>query len=359
LTEKVQRLKVHLESLNRAVDDCLVVASARGYAVEKPTPSARMGQRAHLAIDRAVIHSSSHVQLLLHAMEDLRQRSSPDRLPQVVAGIGDACMQLDAVLSSPEFRACVGDRFPHLPRLSDVALGGSQNQIEADMPSQPQILDLEELEGDSVCDLRTAENLECNSGTDTSNSLRTAGSLQRDDLMFEILQPHTLSQGAATPTLLPSFGRARITPAFEEVRNGASGRQCPDTNQYSSKKVSTPSKFDTPEPATVFRLVPSMCGRGLVRHDERRLILGGGLLDVCEKHSKVKVKTSLDVVRDIEDCTLLPGRKRLSLTIRAEAAGAGIDSGVCNMKGYFFEFGTPEQAIEWHGEITRLRKTCM
>merc|ERR1719253_1558648 len=84
LTEKVVRLKSVLENLKRAVDDNLIVAKAKGYVVEKPTPSHKMCQRASLAIDRSVIQSASHVQALLKAVEDLRQRSSPDRLPQVV-----------------------------------------------------------------------------------------------------------------------------------------------------------------------------------------------------------------------------------------------------------------------------------
>jgi len=84
-----------------------------------------MGERASTAIHDAIGHpDGSHVTLLLKALEDLRQRSSTDRLPKVVASIGKACTQLDAVLSSQRFQACVGDAYPkNLPRIADIGLG--------------------------------------------------------------------------------------------------------------------------------------------------------------------------------------------------------------------------------------------
>merc|ERR1712032_1228771 len=50
--------------------------------------------------------------------EELKRRSSPDRLPHVMEGIGDACSQLQTVLTSPQFLARVGDSFPELPSLN-------------------------------------------------------------------------------------------------------------------------------------------------------------------------------------------------------------------------------------------------
>lgn len=55
--------------------------------------------------------------LLLISLEELKARSSPDRLPQVMEGIGDACSQLQNVLTSPQFLERVGD-FPELPALN-------------------------------------------------------------------------------------------------------------------------------------------------------------------------------------------------------------------------------------------------
>lgn len=118
LAEKVQRLKANLEQFNQAADETYVMARAKGSAVPKPSPSSRMCSRAHSAIERAVTGRESHAQSLLQAIDELRTRSSPERLPQVTEGLGDACLQLQAVLSSSEFRACVGDSFPELPPLA-------------------------------------------------------------------------------------------------------------------------------------------------------------------------------------------------------------------------------------------------
>jgi hypothetical protein len=200
LGQKVLKLKTKLESLNKAVDDCLVVKKWSGYAVEKPTPSERMGQRASMAIERAVNQSSNHAQLLLERIEELRQKSSKDRLPEVKAKLCDACKQLDAVFKSSQFRACVGDSFPtDLPQLSDEALGPSRPQIAdaprqpgasrlqiADLPSQVEISEVADAEGDSnfgsECSLRTAGTADCRGALgnlETGRSPRTAAPKQK------------------------------------------------------------------------------------------------------------------------------------------------------------------------------------
>jgi len=115
LSDKVLQLKVSLEHLSGYIDDVLVLARARKASVEKPCPSARMSARAHAAVQRAVIGRDSHAPLLLQTMEELKSRSAPERLPFVMEGLGDACMQLQRALGSPEFRARVGDAFPELP----------------------------------------------------------------------------------------------------------------------------------------------------------------------------------------------------------------------------------------------------
>merc|ERR1712232_433496 len=71
LMRKVQRLCVHLESLNKTVDEAYVVARARGQAIEKPGPSSRMSARAHMAIERAVAGPSAHVPTLMKPIDEL------------------------------------------------------------------------------------------------------------------------------------------------------------------------------------------------------------------------------------------------------------------------------------------------
>eukprot|EP00450_Noctiluca_scintillans_P026084 CAMPEP_0194515232 /NCGR_PEP_ID=MMETSP0253-20130528/47855_1 /TAXON_ID=2966 /ORGANISM="Noctiluca scintillans" /LENGTH=892 /DNA_ID=CAMNT_0039358963 /DNA_START=30 /DNA_END=2708 /DNA_ORIENTATION=+ len=117
LIEKVQKLKSNMELLSKFVDGSLVLARARGISVEKPAPTDRMSARAHACIERAVVGRQSHAALLTQALEELRARSAPERLPNVMEGLGDACVQLHTVMSSEVFRACVGDSFPELPSL--------------------------------------------------------------------------------------------------------------------------------------------------------------------------------------------------------------------------------------------------
>eukprot|EP00928_Gymnodinium_smaydae_P083868 TRINITY_DN67106_c0_g1_i1.p1 TRINITY_DN67106_c0_g1~~TRINITY_DN67106_c0_g1_i1.p1 ORF type:complete len:597 (+),score=62.98 TRINITY_DN67106_c0_g1_i1:136-1791(+) len=121
--DKVQRLRASLEGVNRAVDDELVIAKARGRSVKKPVPSERMSARGHAAIERAVVGLECHSQALLQALEELKARSSPERLPHVMDGLGDACAQLQKVLASPQFRERLGDAFPRLPPLANMSTG--------------------------------------------------------------------------------------------------------------------------------------------------------------------------------------------------------------------------------------------
>merc|ERR1712048_1500781 len=75
--------------------------------------------RAHTAIERSVLGQTSQAQVLVQTLDELRNRSAPERLPQVQAALGDSCHQLQTVLVSPAFRLCVGDAFPKdLPMLT-------------------------------------------------------------------------------------------------------------------------------------------------------------------------------------------------------------------------------------------------
>lgn len=116
LMTKVQSLRSNLEQLNEALDQTYVLARARGMPIEKPAPSNTMGVRAHACIERAVNGRSSHAQVLLQVIDDLKAKSAPDRLPHVAEGITDACMGLHGVLQSPEFRSVFGNSaLPELP----------------------------------------------------------------------------------------------------------------------------------------------------------------------------------------------------------------------------------------------------
>jgi len=126
IVDKVLGLKGHLATLNAGMDTELVLAKARGQKVKKPIPTEIQLSRAHGAIERAVTARESHSALLAKAIEDLRSRSAPERLPHMVEGIHDACMQLEHVFASPQFRECVGDAFPDLPALTEMAAARTQ-----------------------------------------------------------------------------------------------------------------------------------------------------------------------------------------------------------------------------------------
>merc|ERR1719356_366250 len=117
LAQKLQSIRSNLEQLNRRVDETYVISRARGASIVKPAPSERMSSRAHSFIERAVIGQSSHLKVLLQSIDELKAKSSPERLPHVTEGMGDACKNLEDLLWSSEFKACVGDSFPQLPSL--------------------------------------------------------------------------------------------------------------------------------------------------------------------------------------------------------------------------------------------------
>eukprot|EP00439_Symbiodinium_sp_Y106_P086256 s8_g32.t1 len=121
MVEKLQRLQSSLKGLNRAVDAELVIAKARGRSLKKPLPSERMSARGHAAIQRALA-ACRHLAALLQSLEEL---------PHVVEGLGDACSQLQNVLSSSHFRARVGDAFPRLPPLANMGRASSRPALRS------------------------------------------------------------------------------------------------------------------------------------------------------------------------------------------------------------------------------------
>merc|ERR1712187_218008 len=121
----VQLLKSNLEMGNEAVDEIYVLARARGMSIEKPAPSKSMCARAHACIERAVTGRNSHAQALMQVIDELKSRSAPERLPHVSEGIGEACANLQSVLSSAECQSIANCQ---LPELANTSGDGSSNQ---------------------------------------------------------------------------------------------------------------------------------------------------------------------------------------------------------------------------------------
>lgn len=109
--------------------------------------------------------------------------------------------------------------------------------------------------------------------------------------------------------------------------------------------------------AQVFRLTVAVSS--WKQHDRRSLVLSKGHLHVYEKGSTDKVKTIIEVAKDVAVCSLL-GNGIMSLQLR-RTRRRRLLSGMSNNgddkenKVYLFEFTPPEMADSFHEEITRLR----
>eukprot|EP00930_Biecheleria_cincta_P055430 TRINITY_DN4174_c0_g1_i1.p1 TRINITY_DN4174_c0_g1~~TRINITY_DN4174_c0_g1_i1.p1 ORF type:complete len:1046 (+),score=185.20 TRINITY_DN4174_c0_g1_i1:79-3216(+) len=194
--QKVQQLRSSLEGLNKAVDAEFVLARARGKTLKKPCPTERMSARGHAAIERAVVGRECHAQVLQQALEELRAKSSPDRLPHVMEGLGDACSQLQKVLASPEFRARVGDAFPKLPPITQMG--------SADADCRPQLA-LADVSQAQVEDLSDPEDEDMVAGSNTQRRARHFKTLPPDVGKMRIQEKQ--DQEAETDAVMVAFDK--------------------------------------------------------------------------------------------------------------------------------------------------------
>jgi len=308
LVNKIQRIKAHLEKLNEAVEGVYVLARARGVKVEKPAPTSRMSARAHASIERAVTGRSSHVHTLLQTIEELRARSSPERLPHVMEGLGDACMALQTVLASQEFRAHVADGFPELPSLGNgpavEVAGGSRLSIEGHKAPFPAL---------------------------------TPGASASTTSSFTPPQLEDVTTLSETENELASVNSGA----------GGVGPEAP----AAMPPVHAPRRELF---ADVHRMVTAGCGGGLKRHDERSLSVSDGRLFIFDKGSRTKVKTAVDIASGIEICRLAP-EGIMSLVVQRLPQGASAQDGVSECKHYTFQFPSEQLAREFHDELTGFR----
>jgi len=103
----------------------------------------------------------------------------------------------------------------------------------------------------------------------------------------------------------------------------------------------------------VQRLTASLGGRGWKHHDRRALELSAGNLRIFDKGSSSKVKLSIDVASEVEECSSMPGAV-ISILLRRVPSGAHLEDGVSEHKSYIFEFPTSRSAAAFHHEILRL-----
>merc|ERR1719310_15954 len=121
MTRKVDTLSSQLQKLRDAVDDELVLPLASG--VKGPLGSEKQRHRAFERMKRAVgavgdAGPHSHVRKVLKSLQELKDRSAPERLPHHVDSMAKAFVELQDCLGSDQFHRCVGDTlFRDMPPL--------------------------------------------------------------------------------------------------------------------------------------------------------------------------------------------------------------------------------------------------
>eukprot|EP00440_Ansanella_granifera_P008785 gb/GFBE01009518.1/.p1 GENE.gb/GFBE01009518.1/~~gb/GFBE01009518.1/.p1 ORF type:complete len:707 (+),score=105.74 gb/GFBE01009518.1/:1-2121(+) len=328
LMDKVQKLKLHLERLNETLDAAYVLGRAREQRVEKPAPSGRQCARARAAIERALIGRNSHANQLTQLVDELRTRSAPERLPHVAKGLGDACMTLQGVLASPEFRAHVGDAFPELPPLG--GLGGNGGGSAA--PSAlHEIADLPEQAPAAKSSVR----IQAIEDVDRADDLSTS----------------------ASPVV--SRDLHRTEDRHDTWSSSWSGSCC------SQSRVESPTAIAKPTVSShagqrgrvlqfeVFRLVknPAMKS-GERRHDSRLLEVCDGMLRIYDKGSQAAVKLSVELPEGI-DRVYLRTDTIMEMTASRPPPGVPQTNGVREHKDYVFEFRTAQTAGEFCEQLLR------
>lgn len=325
LLEKVQRLKSHLESVNSALESVYVLARARGQHVEKPAPTRRMCARAHAAIERAVTGRSSHTQVLVQLLEELKGRSDPTRMPTVMEGLGTACTSLQKVLASPEFKSIVGTSFPELPPLSS---GSSDLSLRAAATSskRPHTLSIEDVHSQPRVEIEE---------------------LSEDEEQGPLQMQVSFSGTTCTPDSSSSTWVPAVRGVSEPQPGGVSTRKVERAFTFTGGGLMLR--------AEVYRLCWSSrftCGGAMLqRHDQRIVEVVGDRLLIYQKGSLQIIKSTIDISTGVAECSL-HREGVLRLLLLRLPPGARPSDGVHECKEYFFEFPTAQLARDFHRALS-------
>eukprot|EP00929_Paragymnodinium_shiwhaense_P069952 TRINITY_DN3535_c0_g1_i2.p1 TRINITY_DN3535_c0_g1~~TRINITY_DN3535_c0_g1_i2.p1 ORF type:complete len:957 (-),score=185.60 TRINITY_DN3535_c0_g1_i2:76-2538(-) len=216
LTDKVKQLKACQAHVKEVMDKALVLARHKNQKVDAPAPSERMLSRAHAAIARSINGPASHVEKLTAALEELRLRSAPERMPELRGELSDACEQLRAVVESAEYRARVGDCFV-APLTDSPTPSPFAQQLTAEA-TRPKSLELQWTKPENEEFVSTAE-----------SSVSTAASSAE----APIVQEPTVQQASAAVAIRHASVPARVTrprqrsrpPLPKSIATVAFGRQ--------------------------------------------------------------------------------------------------------------------------------------
>mmetsp|Transcript_31421 Transcript_31421/g.56974 ORF Transcript_31421/g.56974 Transcript_31421/m.56974 type:complete len:716 (+) Transcript_31421:74-2221(+) len=311
LSEKVLKLKQNLEVLSQDVDEALVLAPARGKPAEKPLPSDQMCARGHEALQRSISGREGHAQALQQVLEELKTRSAPERLPCVRESLGDACLQLQAVFASREFRERVGsDAFSALPAIIE-----SVDQLTA-FP----------LESDESISPTEASPRAAPDASEAPNLGSAEGFAQC---------PLQENPAAERPMALEDISKATA----DESVTGCDKAEKPNTEPLQDALTQRGLN------ALVWRLVSDL--RGFRRHDARMLSITDRSLHIFHRSSSLWVKTVVCVDEDVVEHSLLQGGLVLAIFLRRPKAKFKFGQDSKELKLYFFEFPSSELAVEF------------
>eukprot|EP00931_Biecheleriopsis_adriatica_P026440 TRINITY_DN16096_c0_g3_i1.p1 TRINITY_DN16096_c0_g3~~TRINITY_DN16096_c0_g3_i1.p1 ORF type:complete len:706 (+),score=140.58 TRINITY_DN16096_c0_g3_i1:93-2210(+) len=326
LVEKVQLLKRHLVSLNDTLDTAYVLGRARGQSVQKPAPSARMCSRARASIERALIGRNCHADQLVQIVDELRVRSSPERLPHVAKGLGDACMTLQDVLGSTEFRAHVGDAFPDLPALGSLATG----TVDSAVASR------------AIADTTPRQT--------RFAALPDKPTVSIEVSIEEVEDPEAIDESLSAASTTP---KRRASACKESCLSGDSGSMsCCSSSRPASPLVRRP--FTEPSIRGAWFRTDVHCLVGSAgsfrKHGSRSLEVHDGALLLFDKGSCDSVEFKIELPGGV-DRVWLRSDTILEMSVSRTPPGVSHADGVKEHKDYVFEFQTADAANAFCEEL--------
>jgi hypothetical protein len=361
LMEKVQKVQTNVNKLNEFLEKGLVIARAKGKNPAGPKPTNLMCERAHNAISRAITNRPSHAQGMLQCLEDLRARSAPERLPHLLGSLGDACVQLQMVMNSEEFRARVGDDFPVLaalpgptepvgPGLLSVCDATAPHSLRDGVeitPTAPCLGRSMTCEETRALPLPPAVSIEPT--TDSNPFENDAVGFGPFDEDTDRSNPFARSNPFEDDAVVNAAAMPKVEPALDRVFRQVALPPSP------SVVVPPEDAVHEKRWADVHRLVLTIGGHGWRRHDRRSLLLSGETLLIYGKGSQVDVKSEVNL-RMIRTCSLTDDRgQRVLRLVFWRPVGRSEDKSVSCPKEYAFEFDMASEAAAFHDEIARAR----
>lgn len=201
----------------------------------------------------------------------------------------------------------------------------------------------------------------------TPSTPTTAAAVSSSTLGHAIAEPWTAETPmAANGVTFPSLDMDQTAAVLDQVNDGFNATHNEDTAAEFPSGFIDSRKETSHWPLEIKRgaefLEASVqrqsayggCGAMAFRTKDRRCLkLKDGVLSIFEKRSEHEVKTKVYLGQgDVEECMLLRGGRRLKLMIRRVPKAAAPESGVWEMKTYFFLFDSADVAQQFESAIS-------